>query len=389
MRLICTIEPNKTKQNPFELSFFLTKEGIDNECEEIKEDGHPSYRIWVYDEDMVDKALEIYEKYRANPTDPTYRSQMQRATQAVEIKEEEEAPPPRRQHFLSASPYGPISILTLVIVIGLFFWSQLGRGDTATSPPIPGIIAAPILAPIERALIFDYPTYFILRDQLLTLYTAKDIEDKTPPSAQAQTLMTQIKQTPVWMGFYDKMVFYFKGVTPTTPPSGPLFSDIAKGEIWRLFTPSILHYDFLHIFFNVLWFILLGNQIEHRIKSLRFLSMILILGVCTNIAQYLVSGPFFMGLSGIVCGMAAFIWARQQIAPWEGYLLHRFTLIFLAIFVTGMFLLQVIFFFTQIFGNFELNVGIANTAHIMGAVIGYLLGRMRRTFALQDKGPLK
>ena len=168
-----------------------------------------------------------------------------------------------------------------------------------------------------------------------------------------------------------------------------MFGDILEGQVWRLFTPSLLHFDFLHIFFNVLWFILLGNQIEYRIGPARYLGMIFVLGILTNTCQYIVSGPFFMGLSGIVCGMAAFIWARQQVAPWEGYLLHRFTLVFLAIFVVGMFLLQLIFFMMQTFATFELNIGIANTAHISGAIIGYLMGRMRRTFALKERNPVK
>src|SRR5262249_32793246 len=133
-----------------------------------------------------------------------------------------------------------------------------------------------------------------------------------------------------------------------------------------------------------LWFILLGNQIEFRIGSVRYLLFILITGILSNTAQYLMSGPFFMGLSGIVVGMAAFIWARQQIAPWEGYLLHRFTLIFLAIFVIGMFVLQVLFFFMQIFGKLEMPFGIANTAHLVGGITGYLLGRMR-LFTLRPK----
>lgn len=91
-----------------------------------------------------------------------------------------------------------------------------------------------------------------------------------------------------------------------------------------------------------------------------------------------------MGLSGIVVGMAAFIWARQQIAPWEGYLLHRFTLIFLGIFVVGMFLLQIVLFVMQVTGDFGLTVGIANTAHLTGGCAGYLLGRLR-LFALRPK----
>ena len=146
--------------------------------------------------------------------------------------------------------------------------------------------------------------------------------------------------------------------------------------IWQPFTYMFLHGSFLHIFFNLIWFIILGNQIEFRIGSVRYASLLLLLGILPNVAQYLMSGPFFMGLSGIVCGMAAFIWARQQVAPWEGYLLQKFTLIFLAVFVLGLLALQTVFFFLESSGIVSNTIGIANTAHITGALVGYLMGRM-------------
>ncbi|MCH9609398.1 MAG: Rhomboid protease GlpG [Chlamydiales bacterium] len=388
MRLICTIAPERSDENPFEFSFFLAGQGIENECEEFSAETAPNYRIWVYDEDLVEKAEKIYTDYQKNPKDPNFRAEFQKLTQAAEIEEEkveltEVEAPKRRRGFLSAAPYGPISICILIGTIALFFWSQFARTEVIP-PAIPGVIAAPVLAPVEKTLVFDYPPYFTMRDKLLTLYTAQDIEEQTPPSPEATALIGQMQKTPVWMGFYDLVVFFFQGKTAPLNYTGPLFGDVAKGEVWRLFTPALLHFDFLHIFFNILWFILLGNQIEYRLGTLRFGGLVLLLGVGSNVAQYLMSGPFFMGLSGIVCGMAAFIWARQQIAPWEGYLLNRFTLIFLGIFVIGMFVLSLIFFFMQIFGTFQLSVGIANTAHLTGGIIGYLFGRMRRIFAIKD-----
>ena len=42
----------------------------------------------------------------------------------------------------------------------------------------------------------------------------------------------------------------------------PLFEKIRQGELWRLFTPCILHRDFLHILFNMIWVWILVKQIE-------------------------------------------------------------------------------------------------------------------------------
>lgn len=381
MRLICTIPAEQTDQNPYEFSYFLTSQGVDNECEELPK----GCRIWVYDEDQVEKAQALYKEYQTNPHAPRYRAYNEAAiriqekkllNENEEKKEEQPKPVRPRRRILSPAPYGPISIIVLLTVVSLFIWAQMQRGNIIP-PKLPGVIQAPILAPIERLLIYDYPTYFQIRDKLFTIYTPEEIEQQQPPSAEARRVIQELRQTPTWMGIYDRFIDHYRKPEIPLTYKGPMFEKIGEGEIWRIFTPTLLHFDLLHIFFNVLWFILLGNQIEYRLGWFRYLLLILITGIFSNTAQYLMSGPFFMGLSGVVVGMAAFIWARQQVAPWEGYLLHRFTLIFLSIFVVGMFLLQIVFFFLQIFGKFELTIGIANTAHLTGGVVGYLLGRMR------------
>lgn len=379
MRLICTIQSND--ENPFAFSYFLSGQGIQNQCEE-KAPG--SYNIWVVDEDQVDLAIRLYDEFKKNPQDTKYHAHFEKMLEETqkEPKEEESKEPPRRR-FLSSAPYGPISILIICSAIFLFIWSQIQRG-VIIPPQIPGVIQAPLLAPIEQKLIYDYPNYFTVRDKLLSIYTPKDIEKKVPPPPQAKSLIEELRKMPTWMGAYDRVVMRLRNEDARLAYKGPMFEDIKNGQVWRVVTPALLHFDFLHIFFNILWFIILGNQIEYRIGSLRYLLLVIVLAVASNTSQYLMSGPFFMGLSGVVVGMAGFIFARQQVAPWEGYLLHRFTLIFLGIFVFGMFFLQVAFFFLQIFGKFESTVGIANTAHIMGGVIGYLLGRMRRIFQIRQ-----
>jgi GlpG protein len=119
----------------------------------------------------------------------------------------------------------------------------------------------------------------------------------------------------------------------------------------------------------------LGKQIETHISKTRFLILIVIIGIFSNICQYLMNGPYFLGLSGVILGMAGFIWMRQKIAPWEGYTLPKTTLLFLLIFVLGMIGLQVISFVMEISGkNFVFNI--ANTAHVAGALMGMGLGRL-------------
>lgn len=393
MRLICTIPSDQTHENPFEFSYFLTTQKIANDCEEvIPTDGSPPYhRIWIIDEDQVDAARLHYQEYHANPTDPKFRVhdqeairiQEQKLLEAENEKAEERPAPLRRNRALSPAPYGKITTFLLLVVVFLFILSFFQKG-IQSSPKLNGIAQSPLLPPIAKALIYDYPAYFDLRDQLLTFYTKKDIEEKKPLSEEALAILKKMEKTPYWQGIYDRFVAHIKDPNFPLVYKGPIFEKISQGQIWRLFTPALLHFDLLHIFFNVLWFILLGNQIEYRIRSFRYLLLIIATALTSNLTQYLMSGPFFMGLSGIVVGLAAFIWARQQVAPWEGYLLHKLTLVFLAIFVLGMLALQVIFFFFQIYTSFELGFAIANTAHLTGGITGYLLGRLR-FFSLQNK----
>jgi len=387
MRLLCTIQPAITKEDAITFSCYLASQGIENECQEVHEQNGLAYRIWIYDEDLVPKALELYTAYQHQPSDPKYKIAPSIDTTSDPVSVPPEAVSPPRRSLLSLAPYGPVTLMLIFAAIGLFIWSQFTRPHIKPVV-LPGIVQAPFLSPLEQKLIFDDPLYFSLRDRLLTLYTPKQIEAKEQPSQEAQALFNTLAHTPVWVGFYDLVVTRLQQKPLSSLHEGPLMEDIRQGQVWRLVTPALLHFDFLHIFFNLLWLILLGNQIEYRLGSLRYGLLVMMLAVLPNVAQYLMSGPFFMGLSGIVCGLAGFIWARQTLTPWEGYLLHRFTLIFLALFVFGIFALQVFFFFLQVLGNIEFTIGIANTAHLVGGLVGYGCGRMRTLFAIHKKSSL-
>jgi GlpG protein len=372
MRVICTI-PNHEEASHF--STFLNQKGIPNQCEEVPLHGKESlYRIWVINEDQIGEAQELFQEFRQNPV--SY-------SEVVHPEIVDESPQPRQRQGLSPAPYGIISKGIIVTTILLFLWSAFHQGITMP-PHIPGIVPAPVLKNVVQELSYDYPAYFEKRDELLTLYPPEAIRKKELPSPQAEAWMKKIQATPFWNGTYDRVVAHIKDQKSPIRYEGPLFEKISQGEVWRVFTPALLHYDLLHIFFNLLWFILLGNQIEYRIGKLRYLILILLAALASNLSQYLMSGSFFMGLSGVVVALAAFIWARSQVAPWEGYLLQKTTLSFLAIFILGIFALQVVFFFLQIFTTVNLNVQIANTAHLVGGAVGYLLGRMH-TFSIQKQ----
>ncbi len=100
--------------------------------------------------------------------------------------------------------------------------------------------------------------------------------------------------------------------------------------------------DWLHILFNMAWLWLLGRQIEQRVGIFRYLILSLIVGSLPILLNILMSGPDFVGYSGIVIGMVGFIWMRQKKAPWEGYPLHPTIVRFIVIYVVVLLVLEMV-----------------------------------------------
>ncbi|WP_417515128.1 rhomboid family intramembrane serine protease [Marinobacter sp.] len=94
-----------------------------------------------------------------------------------------------------------------------------------------------------------------------------------------------------------------------------LSATLASGQVWRLFTPDFLHFSWTHIIFNsvMLWF--LGSQVEWFDGRGRLVVIFVITSLVSNGLQYLVSGPLFGGLSGVVYGILGYCWLSQRTVP--------------------------------------------------------------------------
>lgn len=94
-----------------------------------------------------------------------------------------------------------------------------------------------------------------------------------------------------------------------------LWGTLASGQVWRLLTPDLLHFSVMHLVFNavMLWF--LGSQIEALDGRRHILGLVLLTSVGANIPQYLISGPLFGGLSGVVYGVLGYVWIANQWRP--------------------------------------------------------------------------
>ena len=272
-------------------------------------------QVWVADEDRLEEAKEVFAKASVQPI-PMWLSPPR-----------EEAPLPVKKQALIT----PVTLFFMILCVVIYLIESIQfRGMDQISP-------------IQGALLFDLPS----------------IAD----ASQAY-----------WRGIYEVILLKAK-TGDASLALGPMFVKIREGEVWRLFSPALLHGGFLHILFNMIWLWVLGRPIEQRIGAFRTILLTLFFGIGTNTIQYLISGPFFLGYSGIIMGLAGFIWMRERVAPWEGYPLNRSTIIFLGLFVFSMFALQAASFLVQLLTNLPFVLNIANAAHVGGGFLGALLGR--------------
>ncbi len=143
--------------------------------------------------------------------------------------------------------------------------------------------------------------------------------------------------------------------------------EVRHGEVWRLFTPMFVHFGVMHLFFNMLWLLDLGTMIERRQNTRVLSALVLVIALLSNVAQYLVSGPLFGGMSGVVYGLIGYVWLRGKFDPAAGLFLHSST-------VT----MSVIWFFLCLF-HFIPNV--ANTVHTVGFAVGIAWGYLSALLA--------
>lgn len=144
-------------------------------------------------------------------------------------------------------------------------------------------------------------------------------------------------------------------------PSRDGLIDVKRGEVWRALTPIFIHYDLMHIAFNMLLFYPLAGQIEARRSTLLLGVLVLSIGVFSNVGQFFWSrSPWFGGMSGVVYGLLGYIWIRMARHPGEGLRVHQQTVVILV----GWLVLGV----TGALEYFGLHV--ANAAHVLGLVGG-------------------
>jgi GlpG protein len=253
--------------------------------------------IWVNDEDRVEEATRLLTAFRANPADPKYRAE---ARSAAELRAEAEKSEETYRKKVRDR-------------------RQLFRPLTAYGfgPVTFGLIAISVIVAIYSKLGED-------------------------PQAIMRLFITDYTVT----GNYVKWI--------------KALPEIHLGQLWRLVTPIFIHFGLIHIFFNMLWLRDLGSMIEARQSSWLLAVLVLVIAVCSNLAQFYYGGPAFGGMSGVVYGLLGYIWMRGKFDPASGLYLHPATVTMMIIWFFAC--------FTPLIPH------IANATHAAGLALGLAWG---------------
>jgi GlpG protein len=140
---------------------------------------------------------------------------------------------------------------------------------------------------------------------------------------------------------------------------------------YRLITPAIVHFGWMHVVFNSLWVWEFGRRVEHALGGARTVAMYIAIAIVANVAQAELSEPaIFGGLSGLVYGLLALVWLGGTLSPrWcapPSNTLLYFMLGWLLLGLTG---------FIDVLGFGS----IANHAHVGGLLAGVMIALAIRT----------
>lgn len=264
--------------------------------------GAEGYTVWVHDEDRLAEVRSELPRFLAAPEDPRYN--LSRAAESL-----------RAQARQAEAPRIPRAAAGVPVVVGVPATERAGLMGT------PLALAIIVFAVVVAAYTQFEPSYNP-RLAELTIATVERIDtDKIG-----------------WQGL----------------------DQLRSGEVWRLFTPCFVHFSFLHLLFNMMWMYDLGRQIEAAKGTLTLAMLVLVIGCTSNYAQYVMDGPNFGGMSGVVFGLFGYVLLMARFAPSSGMVMLNnnaiFVLVWFAVCLTGA-------------------VGpIANWAHGIGLLLGVGFG---------------
>jgi membrane associated rhomboid family serine protease len=138
---------------------------------------------------------------------------------------------------------------------------------------------------------------------------------------------------------------------------------VADGEIWRLVTATFLHGSLLHIAFNAALFLRFSTVVDDWLGPWAALLLYGFFATASNAAEILIAPGLVLGASGVVYGLFGFLWVLARRRDDAAEAANA------SIVQTMLGWLAICFVVNQLGGH------IANTAHIVGLALGWLLGQ--------------
>ncbi len=270
MRQLVTFPSADTAQS---LADYLLTLHIDTKLERQPE----GWAVWVRDEDQMAQARQELDEFTRNPHDARY---LAAATEADALRRQqasaEQAYHRRQRRFdakmRDADAAGRWTIALIVVSVLVSLLSEGGSSNT-------GIVKELSIAPYRYVAV-------------LSPADSEDEEERFVPRLQSEGL-------------------------------GP----VLHGQVWRLVTPIFIHFGILHLLFNMYMLYDLGGAIERRRGPIRYLSLVLVLAVVSNLVQYFLGHPSwdgselrwtlvpnFGGMSGVLYGLFGYLWMKAQLS---------------------------------------------------------------------------
>lgn len=300
------------------LTAYLVTERIAAQSENDKT-GHI---VWVRDEDQLSRAKEILAHFQTSPDDPRYKSA---ESTAENIRREEERV--RRE-----------KLSNVVEMRGR--WGS-GAGNSRRRPLVLVLIAISVLVAI----------------------------------------LTNGGRQPNGSAILDKLLFVdpilFTAAHIQEQPN--FWSSILSGQVWRLVTPIFIHYGLMHLIFNMWALFVLGSQIEDRRGTFRFLLLVILLALASNLGESIAAQlklpaqlALFGGMSGVVYGTFGYVWMKAKFDNAAGFMIAKETVFIMMVWLV-LCILRDFPPFDSLLGGM-IKDRIANTAHVVGLIVGAAIG---------------
>lgn len=309
MRYLAQIEG---KQRAEAFVAYLLTQSIATHIEGVP-DNQQLWEIWIRDEDALGQARAELEHFLANPADPKYEAALPQARQI--IKQKQEAVRAAAKNVRPVNYRGPAGIGNL------------------TSGRIPPLTLTLLLISVAVSLTTNFM--------------------RPRPSNKIGHMM--IEQ----LSFVSRSDYVKSGHNPA--------ASLKRGQIWRAVTPVFLHGFPLHLVMNMIGLVMLGRITERLVGTPRYALMFLLLAALPMLLACLMppsldGSPNTVGISGVVYGLAAYLWIVSMNRPELGFRIPGGFIAFLLIFI--------------VLGFLGILPGISNWGHLGGFVVGLALAQV-------------